>query len=48
MNLLCIRYILLKERNMLMTMEHEAKRECALFPNPERIDKVTNTPEVLV
>jgi large subunit ribosomal protein L47 len=25
---------------MLMTMEHECKRECQLFPSPERIDKV--------
>jgi len=33
-------YVLLKERNMLMTMEHEAKRALELFPNPERIDKV--------
>jgi len=33
-------YVLVKERNMLMTMEHEAKRTCELFPNPERIDKV--------
>ena len=35
------RYILLKEKNMLLTMEHEAKRECNFFPNPERIDKVS-------
>jgi len=33
-------YILLKEKNMLLTMEYEAKKEFYLFPNPERIDKV--------
>nr|CAG4645806.1 EOG090X0DBE [Lynceus sp. MCZ IZ 141354] len=33
-------YVLLKERNMLYTMEHAAKEACELFPNPERIDKV--------
>lgn len=33
-------YVLLKERNMLYTMEHECKRQTRLFPNPERIDKV--------
>ncbi|XP_059052498.1 large ribosomal subunit protein uL29m [Achroia grisella] len=33
-------YVLLKERNMLYTMEHECKEKVRLFPNPERIDKV--------
>lgn len=33
-------YVLLKERNMLKTMEHEAEEKYELFPNPERIDKV--------
>lgn len=33
-------YILLKERNMLMTMEHECNDKMELFPNPERLDKV--------
>ena len=33
-------YILLKERNMLLTMQEEFKREFAAMPNPERIDKV--------
>ncbi|XP_022171209.1 39S ribosomal protein L47, mitochondrial isoform X1 [Myzus persicae] len=33
-------YVLLKERNMLLTMEHECKAQFELFPNPERIDKV--------
>jgi len=34
------RYVLLKERNMIMTMEEEYKREAELFPNPERLEKV--------
>ncbi|KAI5645252.1 mitochondrial 39-S ribosomal protein l47 (MRP-L47) domain-containing protein [Phthorimaea operculella] len=33
-------YVLLKERNMLYTMEQECKEKIRLFPNPERIDKV--------
>ncbi|KAJ6634743.1 39S ribosomal protein L47, mitochondrial, partial [Pseudolycoriella hygida] len=33
-------FILLKERNMLLTMEHESNKEVRLFPSPERIDKV--------
>lgn len=33
-------YILLKERNMLLTMEHECDDKMEIFPNPERIDKV--------
>lgn len=32
--------MLLKERNMLLTMEEEAKLQCKLFPSPERLDKV--------
>lgn len=34
------RYVLLKERNMILTMEEEYKRQCELFPNPERLEKV--------
>lgn len=34
------RYVLLKERNMLMTMEEEYKRQSELFPSPERLEKV--------
>lgn len=37
-------YILLKERNMLMTMEYECQRLKECFPNPERLDKVNNNP----
>lgn len=33
-------YVLLKERNMLYTMEHECNEKVRVFPNPERIDKV--------
>lgn len=36
-------YILLKERNMLLTMESECSRAYKLFPNPERIDKVQDS-----
>ena len=38
--LLSYRYVLLKERNMIMTMEEEYKRQGELFPNPERLEKV--------
>lgn len=34
-------YILLKEKNMLLTMEEQAKVEHRLFPSPERLDKVS-------
>lgn len=33
-------FVLLKERNMLLTMEHECDVEYELFPSPERLDKV--------
>nr|CAG4638728.1 EOG090X0DBE [Cyclestheria hislopi] len=36
-------YVLLKERNMLLTMEHASKEECELFPSPERLDKVKDS-----
>ncbi|XP_041378068.1 39S ribosomal protein L47, mitochondrial-like [Gigantopelta aegis] len=38
-------YVLLKERNMLMTMEAEYTRQCELFPSPERVDKVEESME---
>ncbi|XP_014227035.1 39S ribosomal protein L47, mitochondrial [Trichogramma pretiosum] len=38
-------YVLLKERNMLLTMEHACKEEYEIFPNPERIDKVAESME---
>lgn len=40
-------YVLLKERNMLLTMEEDAKTECRLFPSPERLDKVEESMENL-
>uniref|UniRef100_A0A2K5K424 Large ribosomal subunit protein uL29m n=1 Tax=Colobus angolensis palliatus TaxID=336983 RepID=A0A2K5K424_COLAP len=33
-------YVLLKERNMLLTLEQEAKRQRLPMPSPERLDKV--------
>ena len=33
-------YVLFKERNMLYTMKEACKQEYAVFPSPERIDKV--------
>lgn len=33
-------YVLLKERNMLLTMKEEAKDQNELFPSPERMDRV--------
>jgi large subunit ribosomal protein L47 len=41
-------YILLKERNMLMTMAEEYKRQTQLFPNPERLEKVEESMENLL
>ncbi|KAK4880264.1 hypothetical protein RN001_008410 [Aquatica leii] len=40
-------YILLKEKNMLLTMEHEHNDQARLFPGPERIDKVIESMENL-
>lgn len=36
-------YVLLKEKNMLLTMEHECDRQFELFPSPERIDKIQDS-----
>ncbi|OBS59610.1 hypothetical protein A6R68_09265, partial [Neotoma lepida] len=33
------RYVLLKERNMLLTLEQEAKRQRLPMPSPERLEK---------
>ncbi|XP_058445880.1 large ribosomal subunit protein uL29m [Malaya genurostris] len=33
-------FVLLKERNMLLTMEHACNEKVELFPSPERLDKV--------
>ena len=40
-------YVLLKERNMLLTMEQEYQRQVEKMPNPERIDKVEQSMENL-
>lgn len=40
-------YVLLKERNMLLTMEQECKDQVKLFPSPERLDKVADSMENL-
>ncbi|XP_059353285.1 uncharacterized protein LOC130701782 [Daphnia carinata] len=36
-------YVLLKERNMLLTMEYNCREACHLFPSPERIDKIQDS-----
>ncbi|XP_014479560.1 PREDICTED: 39S ribosomal protein L47, mitochondrial [Dinoponera quadriceps] len=36
-------FVLMKERNMLMTMEEACKEAYEIFPNPERLDKVQNS-----
>ncbi|XP_069123686.1 large ribosomal subunit protein uL29m-like [Argopecten irradians] len=41
-------YVLLKERNMLLTMRHAYRHEGTAFPNPERIDKVEESMENLM
>eukprot|EP00088_Acartia_fossae_P020411 TRINITY_DN219_c0_g1_i2.p1 TRINITY_DN219_c0_g1~~TRINITY_DN219_c0_g1_i2.p1 ORF type:complete len:255 (-),score=30.16 TRINITY_DN219_c0_g1_i2:69-833(-) len=40
-------YVLLKERNMLLTMEHAYKEAYVAMPNDERIDKVAESMENL-
>jgi len=40
-------FVLLKEKNMLLTMEHAYKEEYVAMPNPERIDKVEMSMENL-
>ena len=37
-----LRYVLLKERNMLLTLRHEAKRQGVPMPSPTRLHKVRN------
>lgn len=41
-------YVLLKERNMVMTMKHMYDRAMEPLPNPERIDKVEESMENLL
>ncbi|XP_007422846.1 39S ribosomal protein L47, mitochondrial [Python bivittatus] len=38
-------YVLLKERNMLLTLEQEAKRQALPMPSPERLEKVEKSME---
>ena len=40
-NIYIYRFVLLKERNMLLTMEHAYKEAVLPMPNEERIDKVS-------
>ncbi|CAH1240224.1 MRPL47 [Branchiostoma lanceolatum] len=41
-------YVLLKERNMLLTLEQEAHRQVERMPSEERLDKVTESMENLL
>merc|ERR1712243_346341 len=41
------KYVLLKERNVLLTMQAEYDRNVEAFPNPERIEKVEESMENL-
>jgi len=47
MMMIVYRYVLLKERNRLLTMEEENRHQHELFPNPERIDKVTEKKQTI-
>ncbi|XP_036204772.1 39S ribosomal protein L47, mitochondrial-like isoform X1 [Myotis myotis] len=40
-------YVLLKERNMLLTLEQEAKRQILPMPSPERLEKVIESMDAL-
>ncbi|XP_045706785.1 39S ribosomal protein L47, mitochondrial [Phyllostomus hastatus] len=40
-------YVLLKERNMLLTLQQEAKRQILPMPSPERLDKVVESMDAL-
>ncbi|XP_047420176.1 39S ribosomal protein L47, mitochondrial isoform X1 [Sciurus carolinensis] len=40
-------YVLLKERNMLLTLEQEAKRQRLPMPSPERLEKVVDSMDAL-
>ncbi|XP_077017250.1 large ribosomal subunit protein uL29m isoform X2 [Tamandua tetradactyla] len=40
-------YVLLKERNMLLTLEQEAKRQRWPMPSPERLEKVVESMNAL-
>ncbi|KAF2359586.1 Ribosomal protein L47 mitochondrial [Trinorchestia longiramus] len=36
-------YVLLKEQNMLLALEYACKQDHHVFPNPERLDKVSDS-----
>lgn len=36
-----LRYVLLKEKNMLLTLQQEARRQRIQMPSPERLRKVS-------
>uniref|UniRef100_A0A8D0HGL5 Large ribosomal subunit protein uL29m n=1 Tax=Sphenodon punctatus TaxID=8508 RepID=A0A8D0HGL5_SPHPU len=38
-------YVLLKEKNMLLTLKQEAKHQLLAMPSPERLEKVENSME---
>ncbi|XP_028915597.1 39S ribosomal protein L47, mitochondrial [Ornithorhynchus anatinus] len=40
-------YVLLKERNMLLTLEQEAKRQVLPMPSPERLEKVIESMDAI-
>ncbi|XP_010630760.1 39S ribosomal protein L47, mitochondrial isoform X2 [Fukomys damarensis] len=40
-------YVLLKERNMLLTLEQESKRQHLPMPSPERLEKVVDSMDAL-
>uniref|UniRef100_A0A8D2B580 Large ribosomal subunit protein uL29m n=1 Tax=Sciurus vulgaris TaxID=55149 RepID=A0A8D2B580_SCIVU len=40
-------YVLLKERNMLLTLQQEAKRQRLPMPSPERLEKVVDSMDAL-
>ncbi|CAN2391605.1 Mitochondrial 39-S ribosomal protein L47 (MRP-L47), partial [Pristimantis euphronides] len=40
-------YVLLKEKNMLMTLEQESKRQRVAMPSPERLTKINQSMENL-
>lgn len=37
---ICLRYVLLKEKNVLLTLQQEARRQSVQMPSPERLRKV--------
>lgn len=48
LQIMFFRYVLLKERNMLLSMEYNCAKACQLFASPERVDKVNESMERIV